>query len=270
MGRRCTTADIRSRWWATSTWYRPTPTSTTRSRGGAPRGGRPAAAPPTRAGAHWAPASHYRRSKVTPDWYRQYIAAADYAYRRFQIMVGEDYGIRWMRNYVLSRGPIDMDGEAGIVAMQPERRLLEPSEHPFAYPYVSQWDSPIIEPPRFLRQIQRDILLSGGRIVVRAFATPADIAPLPETLVFNCTGLGARDLFGDAELHPVRGQLVVLLPQPEVDYAIVSDDGYMFSRSDGVILGGTFEHNQWSTEPDPRTTQRILRDTGSMFSGWRC
>ena len=53
---------------------------------------------------------------------------------------------------------------------------------------------------------------AGGRIAVRRFATPADLAALPERLVFNCTGLGARELFGDTELRPVRGQLAVLLP----------------------------------------------------------
>ena len=37
----------------------------------------------------------------------------------------------------------------------------------------------------------------------RASPTPAEIAALPERLVFNCTGLGARELFGDTELRPV-------------------------------------------------------------------
>ncbi len=32
----------------------------------------------------------------------------------------------------------------------------------------------------------------------------------------------------------------------------------MFPRSDGIILGGTFERGNWSLEPDTGTTARIL------------
>jgi glycine/D-amino acid oxidase-like deaminating enzyme len=80
---------------------------------------------------------------------------------------------------------------------------------------------------------------------------------LPEPVVFNCTGLGARDLFEDKELIPVRGQLEILLPQPEIDYSYLSS-GYMFPRSDGIVLGGTFDHDDWSLTPDPEQTDWIL------------
>src|SRR3546814_7226043 len=87
----------------------------------------------------------------------------------------------------------------------------------FNSPYVSRFTGMMIEPPRLLRALLRDIRLAGGRVVVRDFHTPADITALPEALVFNCTGLGSNRLFGDAELQPMRGQLAVLLPQPEVE-----------------------------------------------------
>ena len=80
---------------------------------------------------------------------------------------------------------------------------------------------------------------------------------LPADVIFNCTGLGARDLFGDEELEPVRGQLVVLQPQPEIDYCYLGP-GYMFPRRDGVILGGTFDEGDWSTEPRADQTAQIL------------
>jgi D-amino-acid oxidase len=43
-------------------------------------------------------------------------------------------------------------------------------------------------------------------------------------VIFNCTGLGARALFGDQELTPIKGQLTVLLPQTEVNYLTVMED----------------------------------------------
>ncbi len=75
----------------------------------------------------------------------------------------------------------------------------------------------------------------------------------------NCTGLGARDLFDDRELTPVKGQLTVLLPQPEVDYAWINDeDLYMFPRRDGILLGGSHEPGVESLEPNPVAERRIL------------
>ena len=79
---------------------------------------------------------------------------------------------------------------------------------------------------------------------------------MPEKLIFNCTGIGARDLFGDSELQPVRGQLAVLQPQPEVLYAAAGRWGYMFPRPDGILLGGTFERDVWDTTPDPAAIDR--------------
>ena len=55
-----------------------------------------------------------------------------------------------------------------------------------------------------------------ARHVPQLFEAPADLPALPETLVINCTGLGSRELFGDGELIPVRGQIAILAPQPVV------------------------------------------------------
>ena len=116
-----------------------------------------------------------------------------------------------------------------------------------------------VETGRYLRQMIRDVQIAGGKIEVRKFATPADIAALPESLVFNCTGLGSRDLFGDQDLHPVRGQLAILEPQPEVRYAWTGEPGYMFPRPDGILLGGTFELDQWDATPQPADIARHPR-----------
>jgi glycine/D-amino acid oxidase-like deaminating enzyme len=107
-------------------------------------------------------------------------------------------------------------------------------------------------------------------VEVRKFAAPADIAALPESLVFNCTGLGSRELFGDQDLRPARGQLAILEPQPEVQYAFTGSPGYMFPRPDGILLGGTFELDQWDATPNPATIQRIIASHRRFFSSFRC
>ena len=92
----------------------------------------------------------------------------------------------------------------------------------------------MIEPFTYLRALMRDFYQAGGKIVVRDFRNREEISRLPEPVVFNCTGLGARDLFGDQSLTPVRGQLEILLPQPEVDYCYLGSRRLVASRKSGT------------------------------------
>ena len=148
--------------------------------------------------------------------------------------------------------------------------MLSEAEHPFPLQSVLRYDTMYVETGRYLRQMIRDVQVAGGKIEVRRFATAADLAALPESLIFNCTGLGSRELFGDAELQPVRGQLAILEPQPEVRYAALGGFGYMFPRADGILLGGTFERDVWDITPDPADIGRILTSHKRFFERFRC
>lgn len=217
------------------------------------------------AGGQWSPFGHFRDSAVTPEWRAQFAAALDYSWRRFQIMVGEDYGVRWLTTYAESGGhpgPAD--------AYHPAAARVPFEDHPFPVDNIVRFDTMYVETGRFLRQLMRDIQIAGGRFAVRSFASPAELSGLPERLLFNCTGLGAGALFGDTELLPVRGQLAILLPQPEVDYAFSGNAGYMFPRPDGIILGGTFERDQWVAEPQPDDIAEIIESHRRLFGGFRC
>jgi glycine/D-amino acid oxidase-like deaminating enzyme len=218
------------------------------------------------AGGQFHPFGLFRDDAVTPEWKAQFARALDYSWRRFQIMVGDDYGIRWLPTYVETDSP-----DAKVIAtFPPINRMLTPVEHPFTWASTLRYDTMYVETGRYLRQMIRDVQLAGGKVEVRRFATPADISVLPENLVFNCTGLGSRDLFGDQELRPARGQLAILEPQPEVRYAFTGGPGYMFPRADGIILGGTFELDQWDTTPEPATIARILASHKRFNAGFRC
>ena len=220
------------------------------------------------AGGQWNPFGHFRDSAVTPEWRQQFRAAADYSWRRFQIMVGEDYGVRWLPTYNESSGN---GAEDRVIPTFPAAwKRLAPNEHPFPVDSLTRYDTIYVETGRFLAQLLEDIQQAGGRIELRRFGAAADIAALPERLVFNCTGLGSHELFGDQELVPVRGQLAILLPQPEVRYAFPGDAGYMFPRPDGIILGGTFERGVWDSSPDPADIARIIQSHKQLFEGFRC
>lgn len=205
---------------------------------------------------------HFDRTVATSEWQAQAERAEDYSWRRFQIMVGDDYGIHWLPTFV--------EGGGQVGPHMPAHRFLEPKTWPFGGDRLLRYDTMYVETGRFLRELTKDIQLAGGRIVIRRFVTPADVATLPETLVFNCTGLGASALFADTSLYPIRGQLAILLPQPEIRYACTGSAGYMFPRSDGILLGGTYERHVSDPTPQPEAIRQILTSHQRMFSKFRC
>jgi D-amino-acid oxidase len=175
------------------------------------------------AGGLWDPVTVYDHARVTPEFHRQFGDAGRYAFRRYQSMVGETYGVRWLPYYSLSRESAMKPAPAEspyseIEPLYPEAKQLTRDENPFDVPYVYRRYTMLIEPAIYLNALMRDFYAAGGKIAVREFAEARDLMQLREKLIFNCTGLGAQTLFNDAELTPVRGQLSFLLPQPEVDY----------------------------------------------------
>ncbi len=223
------------------------------------------------AGAQWSPVSVADSDRRTPAFDEQFARAARLSYRYFQDLLGAGYGVRWIENYFLGEQPPRPSWERELIGdLYPATADLGPGGHPFATPYARRVPTMFIEPHVYLSAVQRDFLIAGGRIVVRELQGADEIGDLPEPLVMNCTGLGARALFGDAELVPVKGQLTALLPQPEVDYAVIAPQGlYMFPRSDGIMLGGTFERGVESLEPDPQQAERILNGHARLFGAMR-
>ena len=226
------------------------------------------------AGGLWEPVSLFDEDRVTPEFRRQYGEAARIAHRRYQSLASDRYGVKWLPLFQLSSTAIHPPDAANpasdIESLYPESKALAAGEHPFAVPYVQRKHSMLIEPAIYLQAMIADFQLAGGHIVVRDFHAVSEVMALRESLVFNCTGLGARVLFSDTELTPIKGQLAFLLPQPEVQYMTLGPTGiYMFPRHDGILLGGSFERGVDNTDVDPNTIDRILRNNGALFGGMK-
>jgi glycine/D-amino acid oxidase-like deaminating enzyme len=201
----------------------------------------------------------------TPAWDAQFRTAVDIAYRQYQFMAGREYAVSWLNNYgTLSELPTPGaedepgGGESEAAGLLPDhirtgREILMPGEHPFPTPYATVRPSMRIEPPAYLNAMVKEVRLFGTKTVIRKFDNPRDLMSLGESVIVNCTGLGSRELFGDEELTPVKGQLTFLVPQPEVDYQY-----RCMPRSDGIALGSTREEGVWSLEPDVEARQRIV------------
>jgi len=222
------------------------------------------------AGARFYPFDVFDRKTATPQFLATLWRAARVSYDVFRALPAAAYGIYRYPTYACSNTPFPAESllnfDSPVRDLLPGLRDLAPGERPFPYPIVRTFETMLIEPAFYLPAVMRDHARAGGRIVARTFATPADVAALPERTVVNCTGLGSAALFGDKEMFPIKGQLTILRPQPEVDYITLPPDLYMFPRHDGIVLGGTFERGVATLEPDREAEERILAGHARFFA----
>ena len=221
------------------------------------------------AGGEWGPYSVHDPNVSTPAFKSQLEFAARIAHHAHTNLGSDEYGIHWMELYHPSDSAEQEDGE--FAQFYPYKTRLGAGEHPFPTEYAHVSLTMLIEPAIFLRRLTEDVLQAGGRFVIRNFADREELLTLPEPVLVNCTGLGARQLFGDEELTPAKGQLVYMPPDPDVDYLTIGGGQgnlYMFSRTDVLLLGGTFKLGDWSTNPEPAETARIIREHQRIFSGF--
>src|SRR5215470_7947313 len=224
------------------------------------------------AGGQWSPFGVFHPGQQSAAFMEQFLRATELSYRRYQTMVGPRYAVRWIKNYALTHEPfdennLDMGMQRPIRKYLPEMHDLGESEHPFSgYEHVREYQTMLIEPPTYLNAMLTDFRIAGGTVRRMRFENPAQLQQLTQPVIFNCTGLGARALFDDQELVPIKGQLTVLLPQEEVNYLMLTKEAlYMFPRSDGILLGGSFEKGEWSLEVDQATKARVLEGHAKFF-----
>ncbi len=219
------------------------------------------------AGAWWSPTSVYEEPETTSRFNEQFRAACKISNRAFQLLVGTQYGVSWIDTLELMRHEASLQRElTGGNDLYYEAEVHRDPDTYFGFPFVREYKSMLIEPSIYLGALLRDFYIAGGRVVVKEFKSRAELARLREPVIFNCTGLGSRALFDDKDLIPVRGQIEVLLPQPEIDYCYLSS-GYMFPRRDGIVLGGTWDHDDWSLTPNPEQATGILESHIEIMKG---
>jgi glycine/D-amino acid oxidase-like deaminating enzyme len=215
----------------------------------------------------------------TPEWDAQFRQAVEIAYRQLQLLVGPKYGISWINNYAMTDTE-PMGGGTNTLLPDSVRTgqvVLGPGQHPFPYRYAIERPEMRIEPSIYLDALVSDVVATGGRIVIRRFETPRDLLSLEEPVIVNCTGLGAKALVNDAELIPLKGQLIVLIPQEDVNYSTnggVRDSPpgvfvHMMPRRDGIVLGGTSERDLWTMEINEAERRRVVDGHQTLFDAMR-
>jgi glycine/D-amino acid oxidase-like deaminating enzyme len=205
-------------------------------------------------------------------------------------MVSPRYGVYWIDSYNATDDPNQRGGGGGggggdtgdllpdHLRTGRDREILGPGEHPFPTKYAVRMSNLSIEPSIYLDALVRDFLAAGGRIVIRKFDTPRDLMSLSESIIVNSTGLGSKTLFNDEELVPVKGQLSLLVPQPEVNYRASGrapgndqpgGNTSINPRTDGIVVGNLMERGNWSTDPDEEVRRRNVAAAVQFFAAMR-
>jgi len=145
----------------------------------------------------------------------------------------------------------------------PDFTPLEPDEMPLAYPLGWRFTTYFVDTRIAMRFLYDSCVRKGVRFRRSHLPDREALEALPHTVVVNCSGLGARDLVGDVDVYPIRGQLVYIRPV-ELGYSVIHGPYYAFPRSHDCVLGGTQEHNVWSTAPRADVTKTILEGNSSL------
>ncbi len=206
------------------------------------------------AGALWGPSFQQPMDKT--------LAWTETSLRDFRALARDpDTGVRMASALTVGALPIgdDMPPQARLI---PDLQPCLPEELPAGYSAGFRATMPLADMPRYLDYLTARLATHGVEIeqrTVRSLDEATSVAPL----VFNCAGLGARELTGDASLRPVRGQHVIMT-NPGIDELFLELDDApewtnIFPHPTRVVCGGIAVPDSEDTAVDDELTERIVR-----------
>jgi glycine/D-amino acid oxidase-like deaminating enzyme len=240
-----------------------------------------------RATGSWTPDSRIAlTSAVSPEFpglWERMCRKSFHTYESYLGMAGNP--VEWTERYFLSDGSpsgtranrqrtdtLDFARyQDRISDLTPRSESLPPGSHPFPTRYAWRSSSLTFNIAAYSRQLVTDFLLEGGKIERIEFHSPSELNQLPQKVVVNATGYGARLLWKDESIVPVRGQIAWLIPQPEVNYGVFYKNVGILARRDGIVVqdGGIGEmdgYNDASEEPDRQQAEAAVRVAAELFA----
>jgi D-amino-acid oxidase len=126
-----------------------------------------------------------------------------------------------------------------VTDLTPRSVDLPPGSHPFPTRYARRNSSLTFNVADYSRQLVNDFLVEGGKIERVEFHSPSELSAISEKTVINATGYGARALWKDESIVPVRGQIAWLIPQQEVSWGFTYKGVNVIGRRDGIVVQDT-------------------------------
>ncbi|MTI41550.1 FAD-dependent oxidoreductase [Fulvivirga lutimaris] len=139
-------------------------------------------------------------------------------------------------------------------------RNATPEELPKGIEKAFVSNVPLMEPLKYLPFLFNRFIENGGHFEKSGIASLKEMSSL-NSLVVNCTGLGAKELCNDNELIPMRGQILRCAKLNTPSFAEPTKKGaltYVINRSGDSIIGGTDYENNWNVNIEKSDTDLIL------------
>ena len=160
--------------------------------------------------------------------------------------------------------------------LTPKWRRVPADATPFKNASVARGEIMIFNIADYGHTLLNDFFIAGGQFRRAEFHAPWQIAALGKKVVINCTGYGARALWKDETLVPVRGQIARLIPQPDVRYGVVYRQVLAVPRRDGIVVqsfeGGEGQgYGDASETVDRAEADRAVTTLAGLYSSarWR-
>ena len=242
----------------------------------------------SRATGSWTPDSRIALADAAapgfPALWEQMARTSFKTYRSYLGLPGEP--VEWIDYYLLADAPAETptpeprpSGELAfasyrdrIADLTPRAQTLPPGVAPFPVARARRSETLMFNVADYGHTLMSDFLAAGGVIHRREFHAPAELAGLAQKVVINCPGYGARALWRDESLVPVRGQIGWLIPQPEVRYGFYYRDVGVLSRRDGIVVqaldGGDMKgYGDADETPDRAESDRAVAAIAPLFAG---
>jgi D-amino-acid oxidase len=163
-----------------------------------------------------------------------------------------------------------------IADLTPKGVRLPPDTAPFRAATVGRSEFMIFNIADYGHTLLNDFFTAGGQYRHARFQHPSQIAALGKRVVINCTGYGARALWGDDSVVPVRGQIARLIPQADVHYGVFYKHVYVVPRRDGIVVqaieGGDMKgYGDTNETVDRAESDRAVTTLAELFAPpiWR-
>jgi glycine/D-amino acid oxidase-like deaminating enzyme len=157
-----------------------------------------------------------------------------------------------------------------IADLTPRWRRVPADATPFRGASVARGEIMIFNIADYGHTLMNDFFIAGGQFRRAEFQAPRQIAALGKKVVINCTGYGARALWKDETLTPVRGQIARLIPQPDVRYGLDYRRVLAVPRRDGIVVqsfeGGEMKgYGDTSETPDRAEAEQAVNTLAELF-----
>ncbi len=235
-----------------------------------------------RASGLWTPDSRICDAQHADALGDQWETMTRISYARYQSLLGlPGKPIEWIDGYSLADAPFgkfhgDVPDEPDygdfgerVRDLTPRPVELPPGSHPFPEPYVRRYTTLMFNISSYANYLMSEFLAAGGKIEIREFHHPDELLKLPEPTLVNATGYGARALFGDESVIPVRGQTARLIPQPEVAYGLRTHNLSVVPRSDGImvqVIGDTGNFNNSDITPHREVSEAAVQELADLVA----